>query len=110
MAITMANAGPVLAPTDRDYQPDLGVLRAAITPRTRAIVTVSPNNPSGAVYPEAALRAVNALCAEHELCQQISDEAYEYFTFDDARHFYRRRSPARPPTRFRCSLCRRLTG
>jgi aspartate/methionine/tyrosine aminotransferase len=86
MAITMANARPVLAPTDRDYQPDLGVLRAAITPRTRAIVTVSPNNPSGAVYPEATLRAVNALCAEHGL-YHISDEAYEYFTFDDARHF-----------------------
>ena len=49
-------------------------------------MTVSPNNPSGAVYPEAALRAVNALCAEHGI-YHISDEAYEYFTFDDARHF-----------------------
>jgi len=86
MAITMANARPVLAPTGGDYQLDLGTLHAAITPRTRAIVTVSPNNPSGAVYPEAALRAVNALCAEHGI-YHISDEAYEYFTFDDARHF-----------------------
>ena len=86
MAITMANARPVLAPTDSDYQLDLGALRSAITPRTRAIVTVSPNNPSGAVYPEGALRAVNALCAEHGI-YHISDEAYEYFTFDDARHF-----------------------
>jgi aspartate/methionine/tyrosine aminotransferase len=49
-------------------------------------VTVSPNNPSGAVYPEAALRAVNALCAEHGI-YHISDEAYEYFTYGDARHF-----------------------
>jgi aspartate/methionine/tyrosine aminotransferase len=61
-------------------------LRAAITPRTRAIITVSPNNPSGAVYPEATLRAVNALCAEHGLWH-ISDEAYEAFTYEGAIHF-----------------------
>jgi aspartate/methionine/tyrosine aminotransferase len=35
------------------------LIAAAITPRTRAVVTVSPNNPTGAVYPEAALREVN---------------------------------------------------
>jgi aspartate/methionine/tyrosine aminotransferase len=92
MAITMVNARPVLVPTDSNYQLDLGALRAAITPRTRAIVTVSPNNPSGAVYPETTLRAVNALCAEHGI-YHISDEAYEYFTFDDACHF----SPASIP-------------
>ncbi len=92
MAIAMANARPVLAPTDENYQLDLAALRAAITPRTRAIVTVSPNNPSGAVYPEEALRAVNALCAERGI-YHISDEAYEYFTYDGARHF----SPASIP-------------
>jgi len=86
MAITMANARPVLVPTDANYQLDLAALRAAITPRTRAIVTVSPNNPSGAVYPESALRAVNTLCAEHGIFH-VSDEAYEYFTYDDVRHF-----------------------
>ena len=86
MAITMANARPVLAPTGSDCQLDLGTVSAAITPRTRAIVTVSPNNPSGAVYPEAALRAVNALCAKHGI-YHINDEAYEYFTYDGARHF-----------------------
>jgi aspartate/methionine/tyrosine aminotransferase len=86
MAVTMANCVPVLVPTDADYQLDLAALRAAITPRTRAIVTVSPNNPSGAVYPESALRAVNALCAERGLFH-LSDEAYEQFTYDGARHF-----------------------
>ncbi|MGR8951561.1 MAG: aminotransferase class I/II-fold pyridoxal phosphate-dependent enzyme, partial [Gammaproteobacteria bacterium] len=45
-----------------------------------------PNNPSGAVYPESALRAVNELCREHNL-YHISDEAYEYFTYGEARHF-----------------------
>ena len=94
MAITMVNARPVLVPTDSNYQLDLGALRAAITPRTRAIVTVSPDNPSGAVYPETTLRAVNALCAGHGILSYYSsDEAYEYFTFDDARHF----SPASIP-------------
>ena len=56
----------------------------AITPRTRAIVTVSPNNPSGAVLPEAALREVNELCRERGL-YHISDEVYEYFTYGSAR-------------------------
>ncbi|MGE5368800.1 MAG: pyridoxal phosphate-dependent aminotransferase [Chloroflexota bacterium] len=92
MAIVMANARPVLVPTDKNYQLDVDAIRAAITPRTRAILTVSPNNPSGAVYSEAALRGVNALCAQHGLFH-ISDEAYEYFTYDDARHF----SPASIP-------------
>lgn len=86
MAITMASCRPVLVPTDARYLPDVDRLRAAVTPRTRAIVTVSPNNPSGAVYPEATLRAINALCAERGLVH-ISDEAYEQFTYDGARHF-----------------------
>jgi aspartate/methionine/tyrosine aminotransferase len=86
MAITMVNCQPVLVPTDANYQLDLAALRAAITPRTRAIVTVSPNNPSGAVYPAEVLRAVNTLCAERGI-YHISDEAYEHFTYDGAQHF-----------------------
>ena len=86
MAVTMANCRPVLVPTDADHQLDLAALRAAITARTRALVTVSPNNPSGAVYPRETLQAVNELCAEHGI-YHISDEAYEHFTYGDARHF-----------------------
>src|SRR5438093_284653 len=59
---------------------------AALTPKTRAVVTISPNNPTGAVYPEAALREVNAICREHGL-YHIHDEAYEYFVYDGAKHF-----------------------
>jgi aspartate/methionine/tyrosine aminotransferase len=77
---------PVPVPVRDDWQLDVAAIAAAITPRTRAIVTVSPNNPTGAVYPEADLRAVNALCAQHGL-YHFSDEAYEYFTYDGARHF-----------------------
>ena len=86
MAIVIAGAVPVGVPTDREYQLDVDAIAAAITPRTRAIVTVSPNNPTGAVYPEAALRAVNTLCRERGLFH-IHDEAYEYFTYAPARHF-----------------------
>ncbi|MGE0803301.1 MAG: aminotransferase class I/II-fold pyridoxal phosphate-dependent enzyme [Lautropia sp.] len=86
MALTMVGVVPVLVPTDAAYQLDLAALAAAITPRTRAIVTVSPNNPTGAVYPAGALAAVNALCRDRGL-YHFSDEAYEYFCFDGARHF-----------------------
>jgi aspartate/methionine/tyrosine aminotransferase len=86
MAITMASCRPVLVDTDENYQLRPDAIRAAITPRTRAVVTVSPNNPTGAVYPEAALREVNGICRERGVCH-IHDEAYEYFTYGDARHF-----------------------
>jgi len=86
MAVRMLGCTPVGVPTDSAYQLDLSRLRAAISAKTRAIVTISPNNPSGAVYPEAALRAVNALCRDFGL-YHISDEAYEYFTYGEARHF-----------------------
>jgi aspartate/methionine/tyrosine aminotransferase len=86
MAIVMAGCRTVAVATDDRYQPRLDAIRAAITPRTRAVVTISPNNPTGAVYSEAALRNVNRLCGEHGL-YHIHDEAYEYFTYDGARHF-----------------------
>jgi aspartate/methionine/tyrosine aminotransferase len=92
MAVRIAGCMPVIVPTDAQYQIDPEALARAITPRTRAIVTVSPNNPAGAVYPAEALRAVNELCAARGLLH-ISDEAYEYFTWDDSRHF----SPASLP-------------
>jgi aspartate/methionine/tyrosine aminotransferase len=85
MAIQMADCTAVLVQTDDRYQLDLDAIRRAITPRTRAIVTVTPNNPTGAVFPEAALREVNDLCARHGLFH-ISDEVYEYFTYGSATH------------------------
>lgn len=86
MAIRMCGCEPVLVRTRADWSLDVDAIAAAITPRTRAIVTVSPNNPTGAVYSEADLRAVNALCARAGI-YHFSDEAYEYFTFDGATHF-----------------------
>ncbi len=92
MAIAIADARPVPVPTDQHYQLRLEALEAAITPRTRAIVTISPNNPTGAVYPEEQLRAVNDLCCRHRI-YHINDEAYEYFTWNGTVHF----SPASIP-------------
>lgn len=86
MAIVMAGCRTVAVPTDDQYQLQPDAIRAAITPRTRAVVTVSPNNPSGAVYDEARLREVNAICRAHGL-YHVNDEAYEYFLYDGARHF-----------------------
>jgi aspartate/methionine/tyrosine aminotransferase len=86
MAVVMANCKPVLVPTDADYQLRLEAIEAAIGPRTRAVVTISPNNPTGAVYDPEALARVNRLCRERGI-YHIADEAYEYFVYDGARHF-----------------------
>jgi len=92
MAIRMCGCVPVIIATHADWSLDVEAMAAAITPRTRAIVTVSPNNPTGAVYSEKSLRAINALCAQHGL-YHFSDEAYEYFTYEGVKHF----SPASIP-------------
>src|SRR5688572_27753816 len=86
MAVTMLSCRPVLAPTRDDYQLDLAAIGEFITPRTRAIVTVSPNNPTGAVYSRQSLALVNQLCRSRGL-YHVHDEAYEYFVFYGAEHF-----------------------
>ena len=86
MAIVIADCTAVCVPTDNDYQLQPEIIAAAITERTRAIVTISPNNPTGAVYRESDLRQINEICRNKGI-YHISDEAYEYFIYDDARHF-----------------------
>jgi aspartate/methionine/tyrosine aminotransferase len=86
MAITMASAAPVVVATDQNYQPRIDAIASVITPRTRAVVTISPNNPTGAVYSENDLRQINTLCAQRGI-YHIHDEAYEYFTYDGVEHF-----------------------
>jgi aspartate/methionine/tyrosine aminotransferase len=86
MATAIAGCKAVCVPTDANYQLQLDKIAAAIRDRTRAIVTISPNNPTGAVYPAAALRAVNQLCHTHGI-YHIHDEAYEYFTYDGVQPF-----------------------
>jgi len=81
MAIQMAGCSAVVVPTDSAYQLRLDAIEDAITERTRAVVTISPNNPTGAVLDPASLRAVNSLCRERGL-YHVSDETYEYFTYE----------------------------
>ena len=102
MALESLSIEPVLAPTDADFQLDLGQLTDAITSRTRAIVTISPNNPTGAVYDRETLTAVNQLCAARGLLH-VSDEAYQHFVFDGPSTSPRPVFPAPANTRLVCS-------
>ena len=86
MAITMVGCKPVCVELEEPYQIDLHILRNHINSRTKAIVTVSPNNPAGVVYSTATLKAINMMCAQYG-CYHISDEAYEYFIYDGFEHF-----------------------
>jgi aspartate/methionine/tyrosine aminotransferase len=103
MAVTIAGCKPVVVPTDpHTYQPRVDAIRAAITPRrTRAVVTISPNNPTGVVYPESTLREINAICNEHGV-YHIHDEAYEYFTWPGAAKLF---SPATIDGAQRHTIC-----
>ena len=86
MSLVMEQCKPVLVPTDKNFHLQLDKLEAAITKNTKAIVTISPNNPSGAVYTKDELIAVNDLCRQHRI-YHISDEAYEDFYYDGHKHF-----------------------
>ena len=92
MAIGIAGCRATLVETDATYQPQPDAIAAAITDKTRAVVTISPNNPTGAVYNADTLAAINQLCCDRGL-YHIHDEAYEYFTYGGARHV----SPAALP-------------
>jgi aspartate/methionine/tyrosine aminotransferase len=85
MAITIASCRPVLVATDENYQLRPEAIAQAITEKTRAVVTISPNNPTGAVYSQEALREVNQICQDRGI-YHISDEAYEYFTYNGVKH------------------------
>jgi aspartate/methionine/tyrosine aminotransferase len=86
MAVTMLNCRAVVIPTDAQYQLQTEKILAAITNKTRAVVTVSPNNPTGAIYPVDTLQKINQICADKGI-YHISDEAYEYFAYDEEKHF-----------------------
>jgi aspartate/methionine/tyrosine aminotransferase len=86
MAIDMAGCKAVVVDTDEVYQPVVGAIDSAITSRTRAVVTISPNNPTGAVYRPEALEEINRLCQERGI-YHIADEAYEYFVYGINSHY-----------------------
>ncbi len=71
---------PVFYPLGAGYQPDLAAVRKLVTPRTRGILINSPSNPTGAVFPEATIRAFWEIARERDLWV-LSDEAYEDFVY-----------------------------
>lgn len=86
--VVMASGKPVLIPTieEEGFALDFDAVKKAITPKTKAIFCCSPNNPTGTVFSEKELRGLATLALEHNLII-ITDEAYEYFIFDDKKHF-----------------------
>jgi len=76
-------ATPTYYRTDqgRDWLPDLEHLRSLITPRTRVLVVIDPNNPTGAVYPQSVRRSLLDLADEHDLTI-LADEVYGELGFD----------------------------
>ena len=84
--VTIAGATPVTVPSNADYSLDIAAIEAAVTPKTRAIIICTPNNPSGAVYSEENLRALAALAVKYDFFI-IADEIYEKLIYDGRRHF-----------------------
>ena len=76
----------VVADTTRDFQPDIEKIRAAVTPRTKAILVNSPNNPTGVIYSAETFRALDALIKslDHDVLL-VSDEPYKALVFDDVK-------------------------
>jgi N-succinyldiaminopimelate aminotransferase len=89
-AAVIALAGAVrrpvmLRPVEGRFTFDPDELRAAVGPRTRAILVNSPHNPAGTVFTRGELEAIAAVCRDHDLVA-ITDEVYEYLTFDGTEH------------------------
>ncbi len=86
--IVIASGKPVFVPTREEggFTLDVDAVRSAITPKTRAIMFCTPNNPTGTVLVESQLRELAEVALEHNL-MVVTDEAYEYFTYDGYEHF-----------------------
>ncbi len=86
------HAGKVVpVETEESFQPDVDRIAAAITPRTKAVVVNSPNNPTGALYSAEVLRDLGALLEHHPQVLVLSDEPYRTLVFDG------RKQPEVPP-------------
>ena len=67
------------------WMPNLDDIRAKITPRTKGIVVINPNNPTGVIYSDALLKSLVQIAREHGLVI-LADEVYDKVLYDDARH------------------------
>lgn len=84
--LTSMRVKPVIVPlASPGWVLDLDALRAAITPRTKAVLINTPANPTGKIFTRAELEAIAAVAVEHELFL-FTDEIYEYFLYGNAQH------------------------
>jgi alanine-synthesizing transaminase len=85
--VSMSSGTPVHYNCNEDdhWQPDLADIESKITPKTRGIVVINPNNPTGAVYSKAVLKQIVALAERHNLVV-FADEIYDRILYDSAVH------------------------
>ena len=86
-AVNLCGGTPVhyLCDEGSGWQPDLADIRAKISPRTKAMVVINPNNPTGAVYEEGMLQSLVDICYEHDLVL-MADEIYDKILYDNAEY------------------------
>ena len=86
-AVSLSGGRPVhyLCDEDNGWLPDLDDIRRKITPQTKAMVVINPNNPTGAVYPEDMLLALLQIAREHQLIV-FADEIYDKTLYDGVTH------------------------
>ena len=86
-AVSLSGGKPVhyICDEANGWMPDLDDIRARITPRTKGIVVINPNNPTGALYADALLKGIVELAREHDLVI-FADEVYDKVLYDGAQH------------------------
>ncbi|MBX3654632.1 MAG: pyridoxal phosphate-dependent aminotransferase [Ramlibacter sp.] len=86
-AVSLSGGTPVhyLCDEANGWMPDLDDLRRKITPRTKGIVVINPNNPTGALYSDELLKSIVAIAREHGLVI-LADEVYDKVLYEDAKH------------------------
>ena len=86
-AVNLCGGRPVhyICDEGSGWQPDLDDIRAKLTPQTKAMVVINPNNPTGAVYEEAMLKELVQIAREHDLVV-MADEIYDKIIYDDAQY------------------------
>ena len=86
-AASLSGGSPVhyLCDEANGWMPDLADIRAKITPRTKGIVVINPNNPTGALYSDELLKGIVRIAREHGLVI-FADEVYDKVLYDGARH------------------------
>ena len=84
---TLSGGTPVhyICDEEAEWYPDLKDIESKITPRTKAIVIINPNNPTGALYPREVLEGIVEIARKHQL-MIFSDEIYDRLVMDDLEH------------------------